>query len=197
MIVTARQLVTAPTSEPLTVDGPTGVYTHSRITNDGERDLIEALITTARQWLEFETGRAFLSQTWDFYVHDFWNGCVLELPFPPLQSITSVKYTDEDGDEQTVTATVYEVDTASTPATLYLADGQSWPSDVKVKRNAVVIRTVCGHEEVDDVPATAIHALRLMVADMYEHRETTVMASLSRVPTLDRLIASLEVPEAA
>ena len=93
----------------------------------------------------------------------------------PATSITSVKYIDENGDEQTVNADDYRVDTISEPARIVSTDG--W-YNAKTTINAVIVRYVVG-TAASAVPAPIKQAMLLMISDMYEKREDSV----KRLPT--------------
>jgi uncharacterized phiE125 gp8 family phage protein len=69
-----------------------------------------ARIRGVRDRAEGATDRAFLTQTWDYTRDGFPDDTVLELPKPPLQSVTHVKYLDTAGVEQTWPATHYVVE---------------------------------------------------------------------------------------
>lgn len=55
------ELVTAPASEPVTASD---LRAWARLDDNGDDAFLSALITSARCWVEFQTGRALLTQTW-------------------------------------------------------------------------------------------------------------------------------------
>lgn len=195
MLVLARTLQTAPAAEPVSV---AEAREHCRITHTDEDTYLGVLIKAARRWCENETGLAFITQTWDFGVDCFWGADSLELPRAPLQSVTSITYVDTDGDSQTLDSDTYTADTATMPGRIYLAYSQSWP-DTRAQPLAVTVRAVCGFGDAStDVPEEAIHAVKMLVGTMYEHRETTITGTIvSEVPTASLLLSSIAVPEAA
>lgn len=73
-----------------------------------EDDLLNAIITAARENVEDITRRALITQTWDYYL-DSWPGTdFIKLPFGNLQNVPatqSVKWLDEDGTPTTLTLT--------------------------------------------------------------------------------------------
>lgn len=166
-------LVTGPAIEPLTVKE---AKDHLRVDHGDDDSYIEPLITAVRDHAETYTGRSLITQTWDYWVNTFPpNGTWLELPLPPLQSVTSVKYTDTDGVQQTLTSSVYTVDTNAEAGRITLAYNESWPT-VRDVPNAVEIRFVSGYgATAQDVPEGIRHAMRMLLGHFYERRETTLV----------------------
>lgn len=166
------KLSAGPTGEPVTLSELKGQL---RIDSSDEDTLLQSLITVARRLLERYTFRSFHTQTWQMNLDDFpssddeW----IRLPMAPIQSVTSVKYYDEGGTLQTLTpTTVYKVDTVSEPGRLYLAESQSWPSDVLDELNAITILYIAGYGAAADVPAELKQAILLMCGDLYLNRES-------------------------
>lgn len=73
------------------------------------------------------------------------------LPFPPLQSVTSVKYIDEDGAEQTLSSSKYKVVTESEPGYIELGEDETWPNLDEVGA-AVWVDYKAGYGFESDVP---------------------------------------------
>lgn len=97
----------------------------------------------------------------------------IDLPKPPLVSVTSVSYVDLTGATQTFSASRYEVDTDGEPGRIYLKYGESWPS-TRTQRNAVTIVFVAGYGDASDVPENIKHSIKLKAAHWYENREGSV-----------------------
>ncbi len=165
-------LVTGPTASPVTMSD---LRRHLRLVPDYVEDdsYIADLLEQAVEEVESRTWRKLCSQTWDQYFDQF--ATTMRLEYPPLASITSVKYTDTDGDEQTVDASVYEAGEDIGRGIVRLKYNQLWPSDVLGHPDSIVVRFVCGYGDADDVPARFKHAIRLLVSDAYEHRESIVI----------------------
>lgn len=160
------KLITAPASEPITLSE---AKLHLRVDNENEDLLITSLILAARERVEHLTGRALMQQTWEVSMDCFQK--VIRLPKPPLLDITSVKYIDLSGTEQTLPSTDYVVDAYSEPAKLTPAYGLSWPK-TRPQDNAVVIRYSAGYSNAAEVPASIKAWLKLTVGTMYAHRES-------------------------
>jgi uncharacterized phiE125 gp8 family phage protein len=87
-----------------------------------------------------------------------------------VQSITSVIYVDTDGQEQTLSADLYEVDIASDPGWIVPAASTRWPRTMRTI-NAVRVRFVAGYGDPEDVPEKIKTAIKALVAHWYEARE--------------------------
>lgn len=165
----ARKRTAEPASEPITLDE---AKQHLRVDIDDDNDYITGLIVAARKYIEDTTRRSFFTQTWRLSL-DAWP-CSDEIELPraaPLASVSSVIYTDSEGNSITVSTSVYDVDTDSEPGRVVLKYGQSWPSPTLRSMNPIQITYITGYSDVDDIPATFKHLIKLLVAHWYENRE--------------------------
>lgn len=174
------QLVLAPVEEPVNLD--TEVKPHCRVEVDDDDVLLSIYIAAAREWCEDFRRQSFITQTWDLYM-DSWPTLPLELHRGPVQSVTSVKYTDIDGNENTFDSAGYLVDTISEPARLVLKSSASWPTVELQEINGVVVRYVAGYgNAANDVPQSVRQAILLLTGHLYENREQTIDQSLREIP---------------
>jgi uncharacterized phiE125 gp8 family phage protein len=152
--------------------------------------LVSGLIKAARQKLENLTGQAFVSQTWDMFL-DAFPGCAeLELPFPPLQTVTGVYYTPDGSVEATFAASNYEVDVASQPGRIVLKSSVSWPSNTLKVANGVRVRFVCGYGAAAAVPQPLVQAIQMLVTQWYDSPPTYEVGPVMAVPfSVENLIA--------
>lgn len=166
------QVVTPPAAEPLTT---AQAKLHLRVDHVEEDDYIGALIVAARVHVEEVTGLALLTQTRDAKL-DGWPDCRhLQLPRPPLQSVTSITYQLEDGSTSTLSSSSYLVDTASKPGRVFLQDSADWPSEALAPGASVTVRYVAGYGAAGSaVPAPLVHAIRLLVGHWFTHREAVI-----------------------
>ena len=167
--------VTEPVVEPVSL---AEAKLHMRVEVTEDDALIAGLITAAREHLE-STSRpqlAMLTQTWR-YVADAWpTGDTLELRPWPLQSVSSIKYTDEDGTEATLASTEYVVDTYSEPGRVRLKSAASWPSVTLAALNGLAVEFVAGYGDTPgDLPQRLRQAVLLLVAHWYENREPVLV----------------------
>jgi uncharacterized phiE125 gp8 family phage protein len=155
----STKIITAPLEEPITLE-QARQYLRASLTD--EDSLILSLIFAAREYAENFTERAFVTQTWELSLDAFPRGREIEIPKGQLQSVTSVKYIDENEAEQTLAASVYDVDATRDPGRIVLAEDESWPV-TDDQPNAVVIRFVCGYGGSSAVPYSIKAALQLLV----------------------------------
>ena len=180
--------VTAPSVEPVTASG---IGQHLRLTDYSlEETYLDGLITAARQYVEQVLGRKLIYQTYDYFLNDFPGGDFIELPYPTLSGVDSVKYYDTDITEATFSSDDYVVDADSEPGRIVLKYGETWPTVQLHTSNPIHIRFSCGYgSAATDVPEGIIHAIKLLVADMYENREITIIGTISStLKTVDRLL---------
>lgn len=172
------ELVTPPTVEPVTVQE---CKDWMRVTLDDEDTLITDLIAAARGHVEELTGRALLTQTWDYWLDEF-PYCEMDIPRPKIQSVTYIKYLDTSGVLQTLSSSLYTVDTKRSPGRIVPSYGNVWPVAQYVP-NAVQVRYIAGYgDEPEDVPTQLRQATKVLVATMYENREAMSDVSLETVP---------------
>lgn len=183
--MTSLTLVTAPDQEPVSLD-EFNAWANLDSDNAGGDELKRALILAARQYLDGSTGilgRALLTQTWAWRL-DEWPECgQLDVPLPPLQSVTHIKYIDTAGDLQTWDAANYQVDPYSTPGRILLAAGATFPAlRDSGQINQVTVTFVAGY----GAPATAVpqpirQAIHLLASHWYENRTPVQFISGSMV----------------
>ena len=171
----AMSLTTGPTAEPIT---NAEAKDHLRVDAATEDNLIETLITVAREQFELETGRVLMTQTWE-QLFDYFPAEITLLRFP-VQSITSIKYLDTDGTEQTLATTEYVVDIKSEPTRIVEEFGKDWPV-TRDTVNAVTVTFVAGYVDAASVPESIKSAIKLLLSHLFENREAVVFGG-SPVP---------------
>jgi len=157
---------------------------------DTDRDAdIDAMIEAARTAIEENIGRALITSTWQLKLDEFpGGGADVMLPMPPLQSVTSITYTDVDGNSQTFAAAKYVVDTFAEPARIALAADQTWPSTYG-EINVVTVEFVAGFGDASsDVPAPIVSAVKMLAGDLLDNAEAQVMVQLKENPAIARLL---------
>lgn len=158
-----------PAVEPVTT-AETKLY--CRIDHSDEDTLIAGLIKTARTVCENYTNRQLITATLNYNLDQFPAGRIY-LPKPPLQSITSIQYYDVDGASQTLSASLYQVDTKAIFGSAIPAYGESWPSTETGKENAITITYKAGFgDATTNIPETLRIRLMDYVAYLYEKRGT-------------------------
>lgn len=147
-------------------------------------DLLTAFISVAREQVERFTGRALRYQRLQLAV-DEWTD-VIDLPRSPVLEVESVSYLDSTGATVVMDAADYRLDTRTQPARLAPAVGTTWP-DVADTPGAIEIVYTAGYPTTgsptpEAVPASLVHAMRLMIAHWYEHRSDVEATQHYEIP---------------
>lgn len=184
--------VTAPASEPITL---AEAKLHLREDGTAQNDLITAHIIAARQLAENDTGRSFVSQQWRLTMDDFpRDGSPIRLERPPLVSVQSITYVDSTGVTQTLAASEYVVDVSTLYGEVVLAYGAAWPN-VRAGRGAVTVNYTAGYGAAAAVPEAIKAAIKLMVADLYENRESAIVGTIhTDNPVVRALLSAYALP---
>jgi uncharacterized phiE125 gp8 family phage protein len=167
----------APDSEPVTRNE---AKAHCRIDLNDDDALVDGLIKAAREWCENRIGQQFMPATWRLKLDRF-PSWTIELPRPPLTAVSSVVYLDTAGASQTLSSSLYRVDTDSMPGRLTPAYSQLWPVTYSVT-SAVTITYTAGYASASAVPQSIKQAILLLVGHWYENREATSDANLREIP---------------
>ncbi len=195
---------TAATGYPVTLEE---AKRHLRVDYAEEDALITTLIGAATEQVEMFTRRQYMKATWTLKLDDWWDrdDDVLELPRPPLLSVSSIKYDDGDGVEQTWAATNYDVYTTASGSPfggVALGYGDSFPS-LYSHEQVVTVTFVAGYSSSATlatqraaVPDRAKAAVLLLLGHWYENREATVTGTIiTQIPQGVRaLLWGLQVP---
>lgn len=157
-------LITAPTEYPIAVSDLRDFPLRLNTVDDDPSIL--ALIKAATIYGQKYTKRQFVTSTWEYRLDRF--PCYeIELPTPPLSSVTFVKYYDTGGTLQTLSSTLYTVDTYKEPGVIYPGYSLTWPTTQDIE-NAVVVRFVAGYGAASAVPETIKTALKRYVKMQYD-----------------------------
>ena len=166
-----------PDVEPVTLDD---MKLHLRVECTADDTLITALIVAARQWCEDYEHRAYITQTITAKLDCLPRRMIL--PKPRLQEVSSVKYIDTGGDEQTLSSDLYDVDTYREPGQIVRGYNDTYPDTLDVV-NAVEVIYVAGYGDAStDVPSKAIAAIKLLCAHLYENRIAVTDMTMEEIP---------------
>lgn len=174
-------LFTAPTDEPVSM---TEAKAHCSVDGTAVETVLTGYIQAAREQVEFDAEIRLVTQTRIQYLDYFPDGPI-ELRDPPVASVSSITYTDQNGDTQTLSTSVYESDIYARPAVIIPAYGQSWPA-VRTKLRSIAVTFICG-TAINLVSSRAKQAMLLQIGSMYMNREM----NKQEMQAYDNLIASL------
>lgn len=157
--------------------------------------MLGMMIAAARAHAETELHRFLITQTLDMYLDAFpqEEGAYfsnLPILLPPIQSVTSISYTNLDGTESTLAADQYLVDTKSQPARITPAWGTVWPP-TRMQNNAVKVRFVAGYGAAADVPDCIRHWMLLRIRTMWESRHKFLPGMRAEAMLPDQFIDGL------
>jgi uncharacterized phiE125 gp8 family phage protein len=173
---TAWHLVTPPAQEPIEVAEARRYLSLTQISDDA---VIEPMIRFAREEAEDFMSRALFTQTWQLALRHF--SAVMHLPRAwPLQNDANatpstapiVQYYDANDVLQTLSTSVYTVDTSARPGAISRATGQTWPTLSPGRPGArVLITYVCGYTDVALIPERIKQGIRMRLSAPYSDRE--------------------------
>lgn len=165
-------LVTGPSTEPIIASE---LQTHANII--GEDSYLESLIVAARKQMERYLNRALITQSWKVF-YDCWS-YEMQIPFPPLISVSTVKYYNSAGTLTTLASSNYWVVNTQDPGMVIRRHDVSYPELQDGKPDAIEIAFTAGYGNADDVPEDIRHGIKLLATDLYEHRGTKVVGTIS------------------
>ena len=160
---------------------------HLRVDDDESDDYLEDVIIPAATAIldgpEGRLRRAIMPQTWEA-AFDRFPSAEIRLPLGPVISVTSVLYDDEDGLEQTVSTSDYDLDAHSELG--WVVPTTAWPATIS-GINAVRVRWQAGHTTC---PPEIKAAILLLIGHLFRNREAVSDGSLEALPLgVDSLIA--------
>jgi uncharacterized phiE125 gp8 family phage protein len=164
----AWSLTLPPVLEPLTVEE---AKAQIRSVQNQEDGVVDGYIKAARALAENHLFRGLLTQSWTFNISDFLD--VIWLPMAaPLQSVTHVKYYDVNGAQQTLSTSIYTVDTRSRPGRIALAAGQTWPAIQSLRKvDRIEIQYIVGYTSRELIPNEIRQGIRLLIGYLDHDRD--------------------------
>jgi uncharacterized phiE125 gp8 family phage protein len=177
-----RRLIDAAT-EPITT---AEAKAHLRVVSSTDDTLIDGLVKVCRLIAENELRRSLITQTWVRTLDEFPDA--IELHYPPVIAVTSVKYYDTAGVQQTLDPSQYSLDYQGEPGWIVPAYNVTWPDTLQAI-NAVEVTYTAGYGAATDVPQAIKAWILLQVGHLYENREATVPGvSITPLPFVSALL---------
>jgi len=152
--------IARPASYIITLDE---ARNHLQITHDEDNAMIDQLIATAQEYIE-QTTRVLLTARNVTILSESLSE-EIDLPFYPANSITSIKYYDENNTQQTMAASNYVL-YSTRPAKIKL---NSVPN-LYDRPDAAQVIVNCGYSNSGDVPMNLKHGVKLLLTALYENR---------------------------
>lgn len=175
-----------PAAPMLTLDE---TKAHLRVDHDEEDELIEGMIAAAQAYLEGPfgvLGRTIMKQTWTGSLSIWPAQAYVEIPLPPLVSVTEARLVASDGSTTIWPPESYRImPAAEHPARLWSVD--SWPSK---DGNGLAFDFEAGYEEL---PPNLRLAALMIVADFYDNRAAVADRESYKNPTVQRMLEPFKV----
>lgn len=148
------------------------------VTFSDDDTLIDSLVAAATAKFDGPNGIgiACITQTWELSLDCFTPEIIL--PGWPVKSVSEIRYTDTDGQAQTVGS--FQLDIKGDKTRLRPAYNASWPS-TRPMNGTVEIDYVVG-EEQDDINVLLKLAIKQIVAHWYENREAASESVQHSIP---------------
>lgn len=160
-------LVTAAESNPVTT---AEAKTYCLITDSADDTIIAAFVSAATDYAQRRLSTQFIQatfkETWDCWPCDG----ILTLERHPIASVSSVKYYDTNGTQQTVSTSNYWTDLESRPPRIFPVATYSWPDLQDGRPAPIEVRYVAGYAGASSVPASILTAIKALVKHWYDNR---------------------------
>lgn len=151
-----------PVTEPVTIQEARRQVNLSA--TDTAHDVkLNHLMVSAREQFEHDTGIYLIKRTMALAVP-----MITEMAFAhrPVTAITSITYYDSGNDSQTLSSSVYQLDSARSQ--LRLAYLQDWPATTSRWDAATITYVLGSHDDSTTVPDYAKSAMLLLIANEFE-----------------------------
>lgn len=161
------RVTTEPSVEPVTLEE---AKDYAKLEYDDEDDLVEELITTCRKAAEEYLDQAFIEQTIKMKLN-YWPRTVVELPRPPLISVTQIVTLDEDDTETEYDSDNYYLITEAMPGKVVLKRSVTAPENTDRDYGGFQIEFKAGYgDSADDVPKWVKSGIKAWVANVLSTR---------------------------
>ncbi|MDN4061486.1 hypothetical protein QPK31_25005 [Massilia sp. YIM B02769] len=166
------KVITPPAQLAVSLDS---AITAARANGAGLDGEVEQAVKTATAEAEFETQRAFITQTLRLTLDRFDDS--IKLPRPRLIEVVHVKFIDQAGQQQELHPQDYQVDAESEPAYIVPAPGKTWPATA-ARINAVEVQYVAGYgPDHTSVPDSVKGFILRRVAEQFGQLSASMAAS--------------------
>jgi uncharacterized phiE125 gp8 family phage protein len=176
-------LLTGPALEPISLAEAKAFL---RIEHDDDDDVLTALISGARIYVETQTRRALITQSWRL-TRDAWpeTGRIAVRP-GPLQSLEAVRVYDGGAEPIELDAAGFSPDVAGSELVF-----APWAMPAPGRAAGIELDVTVGYGDAAiDVPEPLRQAIRLLLGHWYENRGVVAPGTTSALPlTVSALLA--------
>lgn len=163
----ALVLTSGPASEPVTL---AEAKAHMRIETTAEDVLIASLLLTARLHVEQALNAALITQSFRLILDEWPEDRAFDLPVAPVNQIDEIRVLAADGTPAVIASTAYGLEQSPTSPRLYRRD-TTWPPPGQTIQGIEIDLTAGYGAAPSDVPQPIRHAILLLTAHWYEHRD--------------------------
>ncbi|MGE0764892.1 MAG: head-tail connector protein [Hyphomicrobiaceae bacterium] len=175
-------MTSGPALEPVSL---AEAKAHLRIDGTAEDALIQSLIVTSRLHIEAALGLALITQNWSYYLDRWPKSGRLVLPLRPVAALAHVRVWSDEDVAETLDLSDFLLDGEGMPPRLVALANLDQIARRRMANSIEVGITAGFGASSDDVPATIRHALLLLVAHWYEHREPVqIGVGVNAVPAM-------------
>lgn len=183
------EVVVAPTEHPVSISEMRDYLRETELTSqDG---VLQSAIAGAVDLFEREVGRKIITQTIEQTLDNFPDA--IHFDWVPVASIESIKYDDENGDEQTLSSDDYKLDNKGSDQWIVPVVGKIWPSTLANGINTVRVRYVVGFGLSSSVPEGIKNWIKAHAADIYQGRSATTSDNVIQHPHFKRIHAAYRI----
>ncbi|HEX2594800.1 MAG TPA: head-tail connector protein [Rhizomicrobium sp.] len=161
---------------------------HLRVDSTDEDDLITDAIRTAQAWIEENTILVLTTREMTETANHL--GGPIDLRAWPVSNITKITYFDRSGAPQELATGSWWANLSRRPVRLSPSFGTRWPASA-VAPGSVAITFTAGFDTDDEIPATVMHAIKLLVSHFYTNRTPVAVGARAAAVEVPLTIADL------
>lgn len=188
MALVTSQLPVDPADEPLDVQE---AMQHLRLTDTSHDEEVMRLVAAAREWCEKQTNRTLRVDVTRVLTTDSWPCSGMTLDWPPLRSVTSVKYRDANGTQQTLASSNYRLELSTDGKGRLHWDADAIMPAIAARHDAIEITFVTGYEDKDSIPRAAIQAIKTKLTELWGDATESELKAAERCT--DRLLSTVDM----
>jgi uncharacterized phiE125 gp8 family phage protein len=199
------RLITPPTVEPVSLDL---AKQHCRVDFTDDDALFTLYISAAREYCEKFMNRSIFNQTYVLYLDSFpygdwrsttpmdqrspynyssyWSDMAIRLPRPSAVSVTSIKYLDASGVQQTLSQSYYYTDVTSEPGRIVPSAGTTWPTTQYYQPGSIQVTYISGTwgdgTVINTCPQSIVRAMLLLISHYYDRRGSASESTVKTIP---------------
>lgn len=174
------EVVTGPSVEPVTLAEAKN-HLNLSPSDEAHDEILAQYIAASRQQLETDINFALIVRTMRVKIPEI---ASVRLPMGPLATVSSITYFDRDNVSQTLSTSLYSVDTATDSIRLI---GDSFPS-VYDRWDAVTVNYTIGKAaNATQVPPLCKSAVLLLVGHYFENRDMLIGSNMATMDAYERI----------